>query len=80
VTDRAAGLRRASCVLNDHVRSARPEDLSNAASDRQTSATIDAIRRDLCTGRLVYRYSGARDECEGAFMTRAFLMVSALSS
>jgi hypothetical protein len=65
-------------VLNDHVHSARPEDLSNAASDRQTSATIDAIRRDLGTGPLVYRYSGAREVCEGAFMARAFLMVSVL--
>jgi GH15 family glucan-1,4-alpha-glucosidase len=54
--------------------------LSNAASDRQTSATIDAIRRDLGTGPLVYRYSGAREECDGAFMARAFLMVSALPS
>jgi GH15 family glucan-1,4-alpha-glucosidase len=42
------------------------------------SATIDAIRHDLGTGPLVYRYSGAREECEGAFVACAFWMVSAL--
>jgi GH15 family glucan-1,4-alpha-glucosidase len=42
------------------------------------SATIDAIRRELGTGPLVYRYSGAREEHEGAFLACAFWTVSAL--
>jgi hypothetical protein len=41
-------------------------------------ATIDAIRRGLGTGPLVYRYSGAREEREGAFVACSFWTVSAL--
>lgn len=42
------------------------------------AATIDAIRRELGAGPLVYRYSGAREEHEGAFVACSFWMVSAL--
>lgn len=43
------------------------------------TATIDALRRDLGCGPLLYRYSGARrDEQEGAFVACSFWAVSAL--
>ncbi|MET0701592.1 MAG: glycoside hydrolase family 15 protein, partial [Mycobacterium sp.] len=43
------------------------------------SATINAIRRDLGAGPLIFRYSGAReDEREGAFVACSFWAVSAL--
>ncbi|WIM88010.1 glycoside hydrolase family 15 protein [Candidatus Mycobacterium wuenschmannii] len=42
------------------------------------SATIDAIRRELSVGPLMYRYSGAREEGEGTFVACAFWTVSAL--
>lgn len=42
------------------------------------SATIDAIRDRLSAGPWVYRYSGAREEGEGAFVACSFWMVSAL--
>jgi GH15 family glucan-1,4-alpha-glucosidase len=47
-------------------------------SDRMSS-TIDALRRELGCGPLLYRYSGARDEeQEGAFVACSFWAVSAL--
>jgi GH15 family glucan-1,4-alpha-glucosidase len=42
------------------------------------SSTIDALREQLGHGPLLYRYSGARDEGEGAFVACSFWMVSAL--
>ncbi|UMB68819.1 glycoside hydrolase family 15 protein [Mycobacterium paraterrae] len=43
------------------------------------SSTVDALRRELGCGSLLYRYSGARDEeREGAFVACAFWAVSAL--
>jgi hypothetical protein len=60
--DQAAGLRRAYCVPNDQVHSARPEDLPNAKSDRQTSAAIDAIRGDLAA-RCRYDIASAQAMC-----------------
>lgn len=42
------------------------------------SATIDALRKNLGDGPLLYRYSGAEDEGEGAFVACSFWMVSAL--
>ncbi|MEH3141808.1 MAG: glycoside hydrolase family 15 protein [Mycobacterium kyogaense] len=42
------------------------------------SATIDAIRDRLGAGPLIYRYSGAREEGEGAFVACSFWVVSAL--
>jgi GH15 family glucan-1,4-alpha-glucosidase len=43
------------------------------------SATIDALRRELGSGPLLFRYSGAReDEHEGAFVACSFWAVSAL--
>lgn len=44
------------------------------------SATIDAIRDRLADGPLVYRYSGAREEGEGAFVACSFWVVSALNA
>jgi hypothetical protein len=40
--DQAAVSPQASCVLNHHLPSARPDDLSNAASDRQTCGSADS--------------------------------------
>lgn len=43
------------------------------------SATIDALRRELGCGPLLFRFSGAReDEREGAFVACSFWAVSAL--
>jgi GH15 family glucan-1,4-alpha-glucosidase len=42
------------------------------------SATIDAIRDRLGAGPWVYRYSGAREEGEGAFVASSFWVASAL--
>jgi GH15 family glucan-1,4-alpha-glucosidase len=42
------------------------------------SSTIDALRRDLGRGPLLYRFSGARHEQEGAFVACSFWAVSAL--
>jgi GH15 family glucan-1,4-alpha-glucosidase len=42
------------------------------------SSTIDALRRHLGSGPLLYRFSGAREEGEGAFVACAFWAVSAL--
>jgi GH15 family glucan-1,4-alpha-glucosidase len=42
------------------------------------SSTIDALRRDLGRGPLLYRFSGARDEQEGTFVACSFWAVSAL--
>jgi GH15 family glucan-1,4-alpha-glucosidase len=43
------------------------------------SATIDALRRELGCGPLLFRFSGAReDEQEGAFVACSFWAVSAL--
>ncbi|OBJ47085.1 glycoside hydrolase [Mycobacterium sp. 1423905.2] len=42
------------------------------------SATIDALRRHLGKGPLMYRFSGAREEQEGAFVACSFWAVSAL--
>ncbi|WP_308161524.1 glycoside hydrolase family 15 protein [Mycolicibacterium goodii] len=42
------------------------------------SATIDALTKDLGDGPLLYRFSGAREEGEGAFVACAFWKVSAL--
>ena len=44
------------------------------------SATIDAIRRELGSGPHVYRYTGAREEGEGAFVACSFWVVSALNA
>ncbi|MCV7095778.1 glycoside hydrolase family 15 protein [Mycobacterium kubicae] len=42
------------------------------------SATIDALRHHLGRGPLMYRFSGAREEQEGAFIACSFWAVSAL--
>ncbi|MDF2583417.1 MAG: glycosyl hydrolase, glucoamylase [Mycobacterium sp.] len=42
------------------------------------SATLDAIRRELGHGPWLYRFSGARQQGEGAFVACAFWAVSAL--
>jgi GH15 family glucan-1,4-alpha-glucosidase len=42
------------------------------------AATIDALRRQLGCGPLLYRYSGADRDGEGAFVACSFWMVSAL--
>jgi GH15 family glucan-1,4-alpha-glucosidase len=43
------------------------------------AATIDALRHGLGTGPLLYRYSGADRDGEGAFVACSFWMVSALN-
>jgi GH15 family glucan-1,4-alpha-glucosidase len=43
------------------------------------AGTIAAVRRELTTGALVYRYSGAEAE-EGAFLACSFWLVSALAN
>jgi GH15 family glucan-1,4-alpha-glucosidase len=43
------------------------------------AGTIAAVCRELVTGPLVYRYSGARDE-EGAFLSCSFWLVGALAN
>jgi GH15 family glucan-1,4-alpha-glucosidase len=42
------------------------------------SSTIDVLRRDLGSGPLLYRFTGAREEKEGAFVACSFWAVSAL--
>jgi GH15 family glucan-1,4-alpha-glucosidase len=42
------------------------------------SSTIDALQRELSVGPLLYRFSGAREEQEGAFVACSFWAVSAL--
>jgi GH15 family glucan-1,4-alpha-glucosidase len=42
------------------------------------SATIDALKRELGEGPLLYRFSGAREDGEGAFLACSFWAVSAL--
>lgn len=42
------------------------------------SSTLDAIRRELGSGPWLYRFSGARERGEGAFVACAFWAVSAL--
>lgn len=42
------------------------------------SATIDALRNELGCGPLLFRFSGAREEREGAFVACSFWAVSAL--
>ncbi|MCV7010488.1 glycoside hydrolase family 15 protein [Mycobacterium gordonae] len=42
------------------------------------SSTVDALRRDLGSGPLLYRCSGAREQGEGAFVACSFWVVSAL--
>jgi GH15 family glucan-1,4-alpha-glucosidase len=42
------------------------------------SATIDALLRDLADGPLLYRFDGAREDGEGAFVACSFWAVSAL--
>ncbi len=42
------------------------------------SSTIDALRRALGSGPLLYRFSGAREEQEGTFVACSFWAVSAL--
>ncbi|HUP32459.1 MAG TPA: glycoside hydrolase family 15 protein [Gaiellaceae bacterium] len=46
--------------------------------DERLSATIDAVRRELGDGKLLYRYSGVREE-EGAFVACSFWAASALA-
>jgi GH15 family glucan-1,4-alpha-glucosidase len=45
---------------------------------KRMDSTIDALRRDLGHGALLYRFTGARDEGEGAFVACSFWAVSAL--
>jgi GH15 family glucan-1,4-alpha-glucosidase len=42
------------------------------------SSTIDSLRRHLGSGPLLHRFSGAREEGEGAFVACSFWAVSAL--
>ncbi|OBK97513.1 glycoside hydrolase [Mycobacterium asiaticum] len=44
------------------------------------SKTIDALRHNLGSGPLLYRFTGAREEQEGAFVACSFWTVSALHS
>jgi pentatricopeptide repeat protein len=48
------------------------------ADDPRFGQTIDAVRRELASGPLVYRYTGAR-ECEGAFLACSFWLIDALA-
>lgn len=45
---------------------------------QRMSATIDALTKELGSGPLLYRYSGAQQAGEGAFVACAFWKVSAL--
>jgi GH15 family glucan-1,4-alpha-glucosidase len=49
-----------------------------AADDPRLGQTIDAIRRELADGALVYRYTGARFK-EGAFLACSFWLVDAMA-
>jgi GH15 family glucan-1,4-alpha-glucosidase len=51
------------------------------ASDPRLQGTIDAVRRDLARGPLVFRYTGddGLNEREGAFLTCSFWLVDALA-
>jgi GH15 family glucan-1,4-alpha-glucosidase len=42
------------------------------------SSTIDALKYELGEGPLLYRFSGAREDGEGAFLACSFWVVSAL--
>jgi GH15 family glucan-1,4-alpha-glucosidase len=42
------------------------------------SSTIDALKHELGEGPLLYRFSGAREDGEGAFLACSFWVVSAL--
>jgi GH15 family glucan-1,4-alpha-glucosidase len=46
--------------------------------DRRMDGTIDALRRELGRGPLLYRYSGMEDQ-EGAFIVCSFWLVEALA-
>ena len=49
--------------------------------DARLIATVEAVRRELCHGPFVYRYSGDDGLCgrEGAFLTCSFWLVEALA-
>ncbi len=49
-----------------------------AADDPRFGQTIDAIRRELGDGPLLYRYTGSRQE-EGAFLACSFWLVDAMA-
>jgi GH15 family glucan-1,4-alpha-glucosidase len=49
-----------------------------APDDPRLGQTIDAIRRELADGALVYRYTGARS-AEGAFLACSFWLVDAMA-
>jgi GH15 family glucan-1,4-alpha-glucosidase len=49
-----------------------------SGDDPRLGQTIDAIRRELADGPLVYRYTGAR-EAEGAFLACSFWLVDAMA-
>jgi GH15 family glucan-1,4-alpha-glucosidase len=61
----------ASCLLAGRMEYCEPQS-------RRYLATIDAVRRELGRGPLLYRYSGL-DEEEGAFVACSFWLVEALS-
>jgi GH15 family glucan-1,4-alpha-glucosidase len=48
-----------------------------SAEDPRFGQTIEAIRRELADGPLLYRYTGARDQ-EGAFLACSFWLVDAM--
>jgi GH15 family glucan-1,4-alpha-glucosidase len=49
-----------------------------APDDPRLGQVIDAVRRELADGPLVYRYTGARSE-EGAFLACSFWLVDAMA-
>jgi GH15 family glucan-1,4-alpha-glucosidase len=61
----------ATCLLIGRMEYADPRDERNLL-------TIDAIRRELAAGPLLFRYSGAEAE-EGAFVACSFWLVEALA-
>ncbi len=78
-----------SPVRGAYVRSSGSEELDASVllaarmgyldlPDERLNGTIDAIRRELGRGPLVYRYSGTQEE-EGAFIVCSFWLVEALA-
>jgi GH15 family glucan-1,4-alpha-glucosidase len=61
----------ASCLLTARMEYGEPKGTRNLA-------TIDAVRRELGRGPLLYRYSGM-DEAEGAFVACSFWLVESLA-
>jgi GH15 family glucan-1,4-alpha-glucosidase len=61
----------ASCLLAARMEYGEPKG-------RRNTATLDAVRRELSRGPLLYRYSGMNEE-EGAFVACSFWLVEALA-